>query len=411
MPDAVVYQLKVTLQGVRPPVWRRLLVTGDTSLRELHHVIQTAMGWTDSHLHEWEIDGKRYARPDPDWDDGEAGDEDTRLDRVVVEGQRLGYTYDFGDDWRHRIDVERARDREPDETLPSCVAGRRSCPPEDVGGPWGYAEFLAATRDPGHPRHDELLEWSGPYFTDPEGFDLDAVNQALQDVGGYLHSLPAPPAASPDSDDSDDADDSDEESWDEEPWDDDDEEAFLRAWDEVDEAAVTELRSRLPDMAKASAPGGELRAAVAGIRQGVAAGGWPFDWFRAGNGWITDAVLPADDAECWLQAAASVISPPDDPGWSAEEQSAIMAGLEHLDWIDAVTASVRAGVGADMSPTALRRRLSELDPEDEPLAALAFETMVPLWEALGVSDERGLTRLGAWGLPLALVRAWTPPPA
>jgi hypothetical protein len=173
-----VYQLKVTLGGVRPPIWRRVLVPGRASLAEVHTYLQVAMGWNDSHLHEFEINGRRYGMPDPDWDDGEVQEETrARLDRVAAAGDRLCYTYDFGDGWDHEIVVEKILPADPHRRYPACVAGRRCCPPEDVGGPGGYEDFLAAIADRAHPEHGDYLTWSGPF--DPEAFSLGEVNDAL----------------------------------------------------------------------------------------------------------------------------------------------------------------------------------------------------------------------------------------
>ena len=174
-----IFQLKIQLRGVRPPVWRRLLVPGEMTLAELHGVVQTAMGWSNSHLHEFEIDGERYGMPDPEGESDEVADEArVPLLRIAGEGTRLRYAYDFGDDWRHDVTVEKVFPPQPGTRYPSCIAGRRACPPEDVGGPWGYQDFLAAVGDPDHEEHQDWLEWVGGRF-DPAEFDLAAVDKAL----------------------------------------------------------------------------------------------------------------------------------------------------------------------------------------------------------------------------------------
>jgi hypothetical protein len=175
-----ILQLKITLAGVRPPVWRRVLVPGEMSLAELHDVIQVAMGWTDSHLHEFEVGDVRYGTPDPDWDRDDVRDESrAKLVRVATKTNRLlRYTYDFGDDWRHDIAVEKVLAPEPGRRYPVCTGGRRACPPEDVGGPSGYPEFLQAIADPKHPDHEHWSEWIGDGF-DPAGFDLATTDELL----------------------------------------------------------------------------------------------------------------------------------------------------------------------------------------------------------------------------------------
>lgn len=176
----LVYQLKVTLRDLRPPVWRRLLVPANTRLSELHDILQVAMGWTDSHLHQFEVGRRVIGVPDPeDWREVE-NERRVRLADVAPRAQaRLRYEYDFGDSWQHDIMVEKVLPATPDDQLPACTGGRRACPPEDVGGVWGYAEFLEAISDPAHPEHDEMLEWGGEDF-DPEAFDADAITAALR---------------------------------------------------------------------------------------------------------------------------------------------------------------------------------------------------------------------------------------
>lgn len=180
-PDASpVYQLKVTLQNTKPPIWRRIQVRASTTLPRLHDTIQVAMGWTDSHLHQFVINGVEYGEPDPDFGDDMRSEQRIKLERVVTtEKDRFVYEYDFGDSWTHVILLEKILPPELDVYYPRCLAGKRACPPEDVGGVWGYAEFLEAIRDANHPEHDELLGWCGGEF-DPEAFSLAEVNRALR---------------------------------------------------------------------------------------------------------------------------------------------------------------------------------------------------------------------------------------
>jgi hypothetical protein len=175
-----ILEIEILLGDVQPAVSRRVQVPGEATLAELHEVVQAAMGWTNSHLHEFDVGGVRYGLLDPDWDAGQVGDEaKAKLFRLVGQGDRLVYVYDFGDNWTHTLTVEKIVAPEPGVRYPRCVAGHRACPPEDVGGPWGYDGFLEVIADPGHPEHDERTEWAGGSF-DPARFGLDEVNEALE---------------------------------------------------------------------------------------------------------------------------------------------------------------------------------------------------------------------------------------
>lgn len=180
--ESPVYQLKVTLRGIRPPIWRRLQVRGSATLPKLHDAIQIAMGWTDSHLHLFNVGGVSYGVPDPDFDDDVRSERRIKLGQIVYGAKdRFSYEYDFGDSWEHEILVEKVLPPDPAVHYPICLTGKRACPPEDVGGVWGYADFLEAIAHPEHAEHEEMLEWVGGAF-DPEAFDLEAVNQALRQL-------------------------------------------------------------------------------------------------------------------------------------------------------------------------------------------------------------------------------------
>ena len=179
--DVPIYQIKVTLEGSKPPIWRRLLVRSDITLGELHHIIQAAMGWWDYHLHQFIVGETYYGVPNPDYlDYTEMHDESQVTLSQIVPGERsrFRYEYDFGDGWLHQILVEKILPPEPGQHYPACVKGRRACPPEDVGGIWGYEGFLEAIQNPEHPEREDYLEWIGGEF-DPVASDLDKVNAAL----------------------------------------------------------------------------------------------------------------------------------------------------------------------------------------------------------------------------------------
>ncbi len=180
-PEGAIFQLKVTLHDTKPPIWRRVLVDGASTLDDVHEVIQAAFGWWNYHLHEFRIDGVDYGVPDPDEDWGPPiTDESTvRVDSVAKNGSKFEYVYDFGDDWRHKIVVEKVTPADGTPAVPACVDGRRACPPEDCGGTWGYKELLEILADPRHPEHADKLEWIGrPY--DPEAFDASEFDENLR---------------------------------------------------------------------------------------------------------------------------------------------------------------------------------------------------------------------------------------
>jgi hypothetical protein len=184
-PADSVYQFKITLVESRPPIWRRIQVP-DGTLDQLHEHIQTAMGWTNSHLHHFMIGEQRYGDPDLMQENFEdMGYEDsttTRISDILPKtGRRFRfrYEYDFGDSWDHEVLCEGVVRAEPKVRYPLCLEGERACPLEDCGGIWGYADFVQAIQDPDHEQHEELLEWVGGSF-DPEEFDPAKATKAMR---------------------------------------------------------------------------------------------------------------------------------------------------------------------------------------------------------------------------------------
>ena len=178
-----IYQLKVSLEGSKPPIWRRLLVKSDIKLDVLHLALQISMGWTNSHLHQYiSRDRKFYGIKDDDFEmDGfEMHDESTvhLSDILKSEKDSLIYEYDFGDSWIHKIILEKILAFDPAKKLPYCVTGKRACPPEDCGGIWGYADVLKALEDPEDDDHEAVLEWLEGEF-DPAYLNRREINQLL----------------------------------------------------------------------------------------------------------------------------------------------------------------------------------------------------------------------------------------
>jgi hypothetical protein len=175
-PKTVSYQLKVTLRGSRPPIWRRLVVRGDILLSELHHMLQVSMGWFDAHLHDFRNRQNRYG--DPKLLEGVIDESETSLRQIAPrKGDRFIYTYDFGDNWEHEVLVEEI-DQDNASALSRCLGGRNACPPEDCGGVFGYLNLLESLTDPNHPNHNEAREWVDVDF-DPKRFDVATVNNLL----------------------------------------------------------------------------------------------------------------------------------------------------------------------------------------------------------------------------------------
>jgi len=180
-----IYQVQIILKGSKPKIWRRLLIPSDLLLSDFHKIIQTAMGWTDSHLHQFIKNRKFYSVKHPDddfWDD--MGNIDYKKEKIRVsdllktEKEKITYEYDFGDGWVHDIILEMVFPADPEIKVPVCLAGARNCPPEDCGGVWGYAELLKIVKQPDHAEYKNFLDWLGEGF-DPEYFDINVVNKLL----------------------------------------------------------------------------------------------------------------------------------------------------------------------------------------------------------------------------------------
>ena len=180
-----VARIRIELQELEPRIRRRVDVPVSATLASLHDIIQIAMGWTDSHLYEFEIGGRCYGEPLPDEDYEERRlykARNLRLETVIARGtDRFLYLYDFGDHWMHDVIVEGIRDGEAGAEFPAFVDGARRCPPEDVGGAHGFMEFLEAVFDPSHEEHASMIEWYGGPF-DPHDIDERRVRMLIEDM-------------------------------------------------------------------------------------------------------------------------------------------------------------------------------------------------------------------------------------
>lgn len=185
-----IYRLRIEMTASDPLIWREIEVP-DCSFAELHFAVQAAMGWDNSHLHEFIIGRDRYSIPHPFADFGEAAIDSTsvRLSDVIRrKGKKFRYAYDFGDDWQHAIQVQSIGKADPLVSYPRCLAGERNCPPEDCGGIWGYHELIEVLADPKHADYEERIEWCGAY--NPEEFDLVRATEWMQ--AGNLNESAAP---------------------------------------------------------------------------------------------------------------------------------------------------------------------------------------------------------------------------
>lgn len=183
VPNAV--ELRVSIDRIEPQIWRGLIVPSSFNLRDLHLVLQAAFGWMNAHLHEFEIGGLRFA--DADVANAENGRDDSRAfeemdvrlrDFTREPGTTFSYVYDMGDNWVHTVCLEKHVATDPAPKMARCIEGARARPPEDVGGPSGYQEFLEAVLDPTHDEHKQMKRWSGGHFN-PEWFDLELINGDL----------------------------------------------------------------------------------------------------------------------------------------------------------------------------------------------------------------------------------------
>jgi hypothetical protein len=184
---ANVLEIEVFLAKTKPRIWRRFEVRDDITLAKLHDVLQAVMGWYDCHLHQFrDMEETRYGPRDddmdPEWDADVIEERTVKLRDVMPKvGSRLLYEYDFGDDWVHGLEVVKVGPVESGTRYPRCLSGERACPPEDVGGVYGFYEMLEALANPKHEEHDSYLEWLGGEY-DPQVFDLKGVNELLRSI-------------------------------------------------------------------------------------------------------------------------------------------------------------------------------------------------------------------------------------
>lgn len=173
------YQLKVTLNGTKPPIYRRILIIPEIKLPKFHYIIQIIMGWTDSHLHQFIIDGQFYGEPHPDdWTEVINYNNIKIKDVLVYPKDKIKYEYDFGDGWEHVITLEKIIESKEEFNI-KCIKGERCCPPEDCGGVGGYYNLLEIINDPRDEEYESMIEWLGDEY-DPEYFNIEEINNELE---------------------------------------------------------------------------------------------------------------------------------------------------------------------------------------------------------------------------------------
>ena len=175
------YQLRVELKGVKPAVWRRIVVPGAIKLSKLHQILLAAMGWQGGHLHEFIFADAMYGPAEEEMEPGVEDESRVSLIKATADSNSFTWVYDYGDYWAHKVKVERIVDMGVPLDMAICITGRNACPPEDVGGVPGYADFLEAIRDPANQEHQTMLEWCGGAF-DPSAFDPFVAQDRLNEI-------------------------------------------------------------------------------------------------------------------------------------------------------------------------------------------------------------------------------------
>lgn len=179
---AKILQLKIQLKGIKPAIWRKVLVEDSVTFDALHRIIQIAMGWENYHLYMFNVGGVEISVPDPDQEQEVKNSKKVKIAQFLSENQKFLYVYDFGDSWEHTITVEKVLESDSSQKYPVCIAGESACPPEDCGGVWGYAELMEIRKDKSHPEYEErIVEWLGEDY-DPEHFNVKEVNEELEEL-------------------------------------------------------------------------------------------------------------------------------------------------------------------------------------------------------------------------------------
>lgn len=172
-----ILELKITLNNIRPPIYRKIQVPDFYTFHQLHHLIQLAFEWENIHMYIFFDKDSEISAFEDDFSERQPGDaKKIKLkERFKSLKDRLLYVYDFGDNWEHTVELEKVLDADPSKRYPACISGQRNAPPEDVGGAFGFEDFVEAMNDMKHPQHDDFIEWYGRFF-DEMAFSKSKIN-------------------------------------------------------------------------------------------------------------------------------------------------------------------------------------------------------------------------------------------
>jgi hypothetical protein len=181
---ANILKLRIKILNIKPEIWREILIENDITFKELHEIFQFLFGWTNSHLYNFDVSGTLFSIPDQEFESDDLDVKNKITEFLIEKGQRALYTYDFGDNWEHEIEIVDVFKKEKGVRYPKCLDGKRNAPPEDCGGVPGYEDIIDALKSKNKSEHKDLLEWLGDY--DPGKFDIDEINNGILNPGKYL---------------------------------------------------------------------------------------------------------------------------------------------------------------------------------------------------------------------------------
>lgn len=188
LPMTNILKLRIKILDIEPEIYREILIKNDITFKKVHEIIQLSFGWTNSHLYNFDVNGILFSMPDKEFEHNDLDVKNKVTEFLIEKGQKALYTYDFGDNWEHEIEIVDVLKQEKGIRYPKCLGGRRNGPPEDCGGIPGYEDVIDALTGKDKSEYEDLLEWLGDY--DPEKFDIDKINKTILNPGKYLFEKP-----------------------------------------------------------------------------------------------------------------------------------------------------------------------------------------------------------------------------